>query len=112
MINLFFDNDNKVKLLQFRTAYYKDDVGNKKQFKFSYLDREDITAIDILKDIEMEEKTFIIRTKSNLPFSTQRKIVIDNIQYVISSIYTEPDKNNNGMYRKKLLPFTYLVIKH
>lgn len=109
MLSVFQNSDDNKKLLRNRTAYIKEESGIRIAFKYYKVDREDIRENDKLKGIEMQETQMIIKTLSGYAFNKKTKIVIDNYQYSINSIYTEDRDQVNGMYIR-VKPFKYLVL--
>ena len=109
MLRIFYKDPEK--RYQFRTAYVKQDNGIKKAFKYYLLDREDITKASFLKNVNMQEVQKIIRTTATYPFVITSKIIMDGFQYTISAMYTEEQENNNGIFRKDLSKYTYLILK-
>lgn len=105
-----YQNSNSNKLISNRTAYVRLSDNDKHYFKYSKMERSDISKINALKGIEMEENSFIIRTMDSYIFQTTHKIIINNKQYKIKSIYTEEQENSNGPFIKNMNPFKYLVL--
>lgn len=109
MLNVFKHNKDPKALRNYRTAYIKEDSGDKAAFKYFLVDREDAREADFLKGIEMQTYTKIIKTSFSYDFTIKTKIIIDNIQYSVNSLYTEQQEQANGMFRN-VKNFTYLVL--
>ena len=105
-----YQNSNLDKLITNRTGYVKLSDGNKRFFKYAKLERSDTSKINSLKGIDMEENSFIIRTLDSYNFQTSDRIIINNKQYRIRSIYTEQQESSNGPFIKNMKEFKYLVL--
>lgn len=111
MLNVFQNNTDKKKIVRYKTGFIKEQSGNTIPLKYYKLDREDIRRESYLKNVEMQSHMFIIRTNVDYKYTTNTRIIIDDIQYVVDSFYTEEQENANGIFRKRVKPFIYLVLK-
>ena len=110
MLNQFRRSSDKHNPVQFKVAYVKCNDDTKIKFSYYKLDREDITEKDFLKGIELQGTKIVIRTISEYDFKKQTKIIINNFQYSVESIYKEDQESENGPFRRNLPPYIYLTL--
>lgn len=100
MLNVFKKKTDKNDNKMYRTAYLVLESGEKTVLKYQEVDREDITRVSYLRNIQMQEVRKIIKTYNSYPFTTKNKVLIDNEIYSINSFYTEDQEINNGSFIK------------
>lgn len=101
---------NNKKIHDYRLGYLIDDAGNKLSFRCNILNRLDMQSIEILKNIDSIQGSITIRTTSNLPFKAQDKLLVNNMKYRVSSLYTEELDNYDGVIRNIPVHVTYLIL--
>lgn len=75
------------------------------------MDNETVQKSDSLRGIEMQSSEKIIGTYSEYAFTIKTKILIKDVQYTISRIYSEHQVIDNGLFRENVKQCKYLVIK-
>lgn len=108
MLNIFLKSTNK-KLTHYRIAKIKEDSGEQISFNYYLVDREDTKVEEFLRGVEMQSSSKIIRTTFSYNFTIKTKIVINNVQYAVRSIYTEQQEIDNGLFRQPK-QIKYLVL--
>ena len=110
MLGLYRKN-SKDKQLQYKIAYYKDNSNNREAFKYYLVDFKDIAKTEWIQGIEQQEITFVIRTTYGRDFNINDRILIDDMQYIVTFIHIEPSEQDNGLFRRSMRPYKYLTLK-
>ena len=105
------DSRDKKKIVKYKTGLIKEQAGNTIPFKYYLLDREDIRREAYLKNIEMQSYQVMVRTTCDYKFTGNTKVIIDGLQYTVDSFYKEEQEISNGLFRKRVKPFVYLILR-
>ena len=105
-----FTKDGTDRQLQYKTAYYMDDQGNKEAFKYYQVSSQDLSKAEWLSNVEMQSMEFVIRTTYNRDFHINDVILIDGIRYMIKYVQKEMKDQDNGIFRSALRPFQFLTL--
>ena len=108
MLNVFH-KDGETRYIRYRQGFIKESE-NKIPFKYYKLSDSDISREDFLKGVEMQNTSLTIRTMDSYNFTMHTQVLINDRPYKVGYIYREEDDCANGLFRKNVKPYTYLVL--